>query len=325
MKNLSQSKAQQLIEHMMSGSMSHQDIVDTLRALAEKGEHADEIVGAVRAMRSRMMQISAPLESIDTCGTGGDGKHTFNISTTVALVVAGTGVPVVKHGNRKASSLCGSADVLEELGVKIALTPLQAKNILSKVGTVFLYAPIYHPTMKYVARARQELGTRTIFNLLGPFTNPAKVTRQIIGVPNPEILEILTKVAKNLDYKYLALVTSEDGLDEISPVAKSKIKIIHGSRESSIEVNPNQYGMHHTSLEKIIGGDAKKNSRIILSVLNGKKGLARDVVLLNAAMAILVSGRANSFDQGLYIAKRSIDSGAAQKILESFILESNKV
>ncbi|PIZ66173.1 anthranilate phosphoribosyltransferase [Candidatus Roizmanbacteria bacterium CG_4_9_14_0_2_um_filter_39_13] len=323
MKNLTQKEAQQLIERMMSGEMSQIEMGKMLTDLAQKGETPDELIGAIGTLRSCMQTIQAPIGSVDTCGTGGDGKNTFNISTAVSLVVAGVGVPVVKHGNRKASSSCGSADVLEELGVNINLTPDQAKNVLETIGIVFLFAPIYHPAMKYVASVRKELGIRTIFNFLGPFCNPAKVRRQVVGVPNLEVLETLSHVAKELEYEYLALVTSTDGMDEISPAAPSYIRIIKNSQVSSLEIDPKKYGIHHPSIEDIIGGDVRKNVSMIQTVLNGEKGAPRDTILLNTAMALLVSGKAVTIEHGLELAAKSIDSGAAKHTLEALIHSSH--
>jgi anthranilate phosphoribosyltransferase len=323
MKNLTQKESQQLIERMMNGDMSREEMKMTLKDLAEKGETPDEIIGAIAAMRAAMQTIRAPVGSIDTCGTGGDGKHTFNVSTAVALVVAGAGVPVAKHGNRKASSTCGSADVLEEFGVNINLTPDQAKKVLESIGIVFLFAPLYHPAMKYVVPVRKELGIRTIFNFLGPFCSPARVSRQVIGVPDLKTLKTLTHVAKELDYEYLALVTSVDGMDEISPAAPSHIRIIKGTDMLSYDIDPKKYDMHHSSLKHIIGGNASENAAIIHSILNGEVGAPRDTVLLNSAMALLIAGKASSFEQGLELVASSIDTGVAQNKLESLIHSSH--
>ncbi|PIZ63671.1 anthranilate phosphoribosyltransferase [Candidatus Roizmanbacteria bacterium CG_4_10_14_0_2_um_filter_39_13] len=323
MKNLTRIESQKLIEQMMSGEISQKEMAKILKDLAQKGETLDEIIGAIYAMRSHMKSIQAPNSSVDTCGTGGDGKNTFNISTAAALVVAGAGVPVVKHGNRKASSKCGSADVLEELGVNINLKPYQAEEILESIGIVFLFAPIYHPAMAQVVPIRKQLGIRTIFNFLGPFCNPARVRRQVIGVPNLEVLETLSHVATELEYKYLALVTSRDGIDEISPTAPSFIRIIKNSHVSSLQIDPKKYGIHHVSLDDIIGGDARKNASMIHSVLSGKKGTLRDTVLLNAAMTLLVSGKALDMNHGIELASKSIDSGAAKNILKALIHSSN--
>ena len=323
MKNLTRKESQQLINQMMTGTMSRAEMAKTLKGLAEKGETPDEIIGAIIAMRNTMQTIQAPEESIDTCGTGGDGKHTFNISTAVALVVAGAGVLVAKHGNRKASSTCGSADVLEEFGVNINLTPQQAEEVLASTGIVFLFAPLYHPAMKYVVPVRKELGIGTIFNFLGPFCNPARVSRQVIGVPNTDMLEKLTLVAIELDYECIALVTSDDGTDEISPAAITHVRIMKGSDVSSYDIDPKQYDIHHSSLDDIIGGDGEKNASMIYAVIRGKKGAPRDTVLLNGAMALVVAGRASSFKQGITLAAKSIDSGAAKNTLEALIYSSN--
>ena len=323
MKNLTQKETQQLINRMMTGEMSRVEMGKMLKNLAQKGETPDEIIGAIGALRSRMQTLQAPIGSVDTCGTGGDGKNTFNVSTAVALVVAGTGVSVAKHGNRKASSSCGSADVLEALGVNINLTPDQAKNVLESIGIVFLFAQLYHPAMKYVASVRKELEIRTIFNFIGPFCNPAGVRRQVVGVPNLEVLETLSHVAKELEYEYLALVTSKDGMDEISPAAPSYTRIIKNSHVSSLEIDPKKYGFHDESIEDIIGGDVQKNASIIRNILNGVKGAQRDTVLLNAAMALLVSGKATTIEHGLKLAAKSIDSRAAKHTLEALIHSSH--
>ncbi|MDA1317310.1 MAG: anthranilate phosphoribosyltransferase [bacterium] len=322
MKNLTQQETQRLIERMMNGGMSQYDMAETLKNLAQKGETPDEILGAIHALRSNMQTIQASAGSIDTCGTGGDGKNTFNISTIVALVVAGAGVPVVKHGNRSISSKCGSADVLEELGVNIHLKPHEAQKVLNRAGIVFLFAPVYHAAMKHVVKVRKELGMRTIFNVLGPFCNPANVSRQVIGVPNLDILATLTQVAQKLLYDHVALVTSEDGMDEISPTAKTYVHIIKGSELSSLEINPHDYGIHHTSLSEILGGDPYKNASIIRSVLNREMGAPRDTVLLNAALALHIAGKASTFEEGIEMAKVSIDSGAAKAKLALLISSS---
>ena len=266
-----------------------------------------------------MQKIKVSGLVIDTCGTGGDGKGTFNISTATALVVAGAGVKVAKHGNRSASSFCGSADVLEELGVNIQMTPRQAEDCLQKVGITFLFAPLFHPAMKHVAGVRKELGIRTVFNFLGPFVNPARVRRQIVGVSDRNIAEKLMEVAKYLDYEHLLIVISDDGLDEISISNKTRIFEIKNNRVRKFTMMPENFGIKRASIETIKGRDAKINAKIIERILEGEKGPKRDVVILNSAAALYVAGKVKDINSGIKLAEESIDRGKAKKILEQLI------
>ncbi|OGH18858.1 MAG: anthranilate phosphoribosyltransferase [Candidatus Levybacteria bacterium RIFCSPHIGHO2_12_FULL_38_12] len=326
--NLTQKEAFFLVCQMAEGKIGPTQMAAILILLKSKGETAEEIVGFIEGMRKYMIKVqSSKLKvknSIDVCGTGGDGKQTFNISTATAFVVAGAGVRVAKHGNRAASSKCGSADVLESLGVNINLNTSQASLVLEKVGMVFLFAQLFHPTMKFIASVRKELGIPTIFNLLGPFLNPASVKRQIIGVPNLSIAKKLARVGKEFGYKHLLLVTSEDGMDEVSISAKTHVLEVQGKKIKSRIVSPADFGVKKASQNKIKGADSKTNAEIILNVLDGKKGQCRDIVILNSALGLYVAGKASSIEQGIEKAQEAIDSGKAKQVLEQLIKETQK-
>lgn len=322
--DLSERETSFLLEQIIAGELNPIQITAVLVALRTKGETVDEIVGLIKGMRKHMTAIAKFREGIDTCGTGGDGSHSFNVSTTVAFVAAGAGVLVAKHGNRAASSLCGSADVLEKLGANIMLTAKIAEKVLKKVGIVFLFAPLYHPAMKNIAKVRKELGIRTVFNFLGPFLNPAKVKRQIIGVPNSAIAKTLSLVATHLDYDHLLIVNSADGLDEISVSKKTTVLEVKKNKIRTFTITPSQFGIRRSSLDDILGGDVLKNAEIIQDILSGKKGPKRDIVLLNGGAAIYVAGIAKSMKEGMRMAEKSIDSGSAMQILQNLIKETNR-
>ena len=323
-KDLTKKEAMVLMEEMLGGKLLPSQIAATLTALRMKGETVNEILGFIICMRSHMVKIRAPGQVIDTCGTG-DGKGTFNISTAVAFVVAGAGVPVAKHGNRGASSLCGSADVLEALGVNINLSPQQAEKMLEKTGFTFLFAPLFHPLLKFVAPVRRELKIRTVFNFLGPFASPAGVKRQIIGAPNIKLAEKLAKVATNLDYEHLLIVSSEDGMDEISLSAPTHIFEVRAKKVQKIIINPKEFGFGEADIMEIKGADAKTNAGIIRRILQGKVGPQRDIVILNSAAALLVSGKAANFKEGLLLAKKSIESGKAKEVLGKVVNYENHI
>lgn len=305
-----------LMEVMLEGKLLPSQLGAILTALRMKGETVDEILGFIKVMRKHMLKVITDGVVIDTCGTGGDGKGTFNISTAAAFVVAGAGVPVAKHGNRNASSLCGSADVLEALGVNINLTPKQAENMLAKTSFTFLYAPLFHPALKQVGPVRRELKIRTVFNFLGPFVSPALVKRQIIGVPSIKLAEKLANVAVNLNYEHLLLFSSEDGLDEISLAGFTHIFEVKGREVKEMMLNPKDYGFGKVPIKEIAGGDAKTNAEIIKNILNGQDGSKRDTVIINCAAAFLVAGKVKEFQKGIDLAKNSIDNGSAQKAFE---------
>ncbi len=322
--DLTTEEAQEFIDMCASGSLAPSQVAAVLMGLRMKGETPDEIVGLIEGMRKHMIAVQSPENALDTCGTGGDGSNTFNISTTVALVVAATGVSVAKHGNRAASSKCGSADVLEALGVDIMLKPNQASAVLKKVGFVFLFAPLYHPAMKYIAPVRKEIGIRTVFNFLGPLLNPAGVKRQIIGVPNTEIAKKLTGVLKKLAYDHVLLMTSQDGLDEISTVASTSIIEIQKNKVKTYDISPSDFGIGKTSQAELLGGDAVTNAKILINVLSGEQGPRRDIVSLNAGAALYVAGKTKSIADGKALAEKILTDGSAKLLLEKLIDETQR-
>lgn len=327
-KDLTREESGFLLSEIMKGNVSDVIIGAFLTALTMKGETVEEILGLVETMQSNMVGIMAgtrpaPTNLIDVCGTGGDGKNSFNISTAVAFVVAGAGVAVAKHGNRAASSLTGSADVLEKLGVNITLSAQQAETVLQNVGMVFLFAPLFHSAMKSVSLIRKELKIRTIFNYLGPFVNPAKVTRQLIGVPNMAIAEKLAQVGKVLKYEHLIIVTSEDGLDEVSVFEKTYLYEIKKQQISRFLIDPKAYGFNY-QINEIQGGSAEKNTEILKNILDGEKGNRRDIVVINSAVALYVAGKVSSIIEGIGLAQESIDTGKAKEVLEKLIKETQK-
>lgn len=294
-----------------------------LSALRSKGETKEEIAGFIKGMRKKMVVINGE-NAIDIVGTGGDGSGTFNISTTSSFVVAGAGVKVAKHGNRAASSKCGSADVLEALGVNIMLDPKKAQTVLQKVGMVFLFAPNFHPAMKQVVPVRKALKIRTIFNFLGPFLNPAQVKRAVIGVPTPEIAKTLSEVAKLLNPKHVLIISSHDGMDEISTSGKTTAYEIKGKTVKKITIDPQKLGFKKSDVSDLTGGDPKTSAHILMDILKGKKGAKTDAVLINSAFALLVSGKVKNAKDGLKLAKESIESGKALQVLENLIKETRK-
>ena len=323
-KDLSARAAEALLGEMADGTLDPAQIAAVLTALRAKGETPDEIAGFVRGMRRRMRTLRASGTLVDTCGTGGDHSGTFNISTTVALVLAGAGVRVAKHGNRSASSQCGSADVLEALGVGIELAPRAAERVFKEAGIVFLFAPRYHPAMKNVGPVRKALGIRTIFNLLGPFANPAGVKRQLIGVPTPADAKRLAQVATMLGYRHALIVSSRDGLDELSIAAPTDVYEVQGKSVRRFTATPEQYGLRRASLRALQGGTATQNARIIREILAGQHGAKRDVVLLNAGAALVAAGKTTTIREGVRLAADSIDSGRAERTLEALIAASKR-
>jgi len=321
--NLTTEETQLFLNEVIKGVATPAQIGAILIALRMKGETPDEIIGFIKAMRENMVHVNAS-NAIDVCGTGGDSSGTFNISTAVAFVVAGAGVKVAKHGNRAASSKCGSADVLEELGVNLQLSPQQAEEIFNKVGMVFLFAPNFHPSMKNVVAVRKELKVRTVFNYLGPFANPASVEKQLIGVPNVEIAEKLAEVGKTLAYKHLLVVTSEDGLDELSISSKTILFEVkdHSVKQSTID--PVNYGLQKIPNGEVLGGSAQQNANFIREILQGKKSSKRDIVIFNSAFAIYVAGVASDIKEGIQLAEKSIDSGKAKLVFENLVKETQK-
>ncbi len=316
-KNLAQDEAEQVMNEIMEGKATDAQIAAFLISLRMKGETIEEITACAKIMREKSSSIKPKVDYlVDTCGTGGDKSGTFNISTASAFVAAGAGAAVAKHGNKSVSSKCGSADVLAALGVNIQLEPKIVEKCIEETGIGFMFAPIFHPSMKYVMNARKETGVRTVFNILGPMTNPAGAKSQVIGVFNPALTEEIANVMKNLGSRHV-MVVNGDGLDEITITGKTKVAELKDKKIRAYDINPEDYGLGISALNELLGGDAQENAKTIISILKGAKGPKRDVVLLNAGAAIYVSGKALSLREGVEAAKQSIDSGAALKKLEA--------
>ena len=334
-RDLSQAEAEAALEQILTGQCTDAQIAALLTALRMKGETVDEVIGFARAMRRKAAPVrpqsvvSSELADterealIDTCGTGGDVSGSFNVSTATAFVVAGCGVRVAKHGNRSVSSQCGSADVVEALGVKIELAPERIAACIDEVGIGFLHAPLLHEAMRHVAAARRQMGIRTIFNMLGPLTNPAGANTQVIGVYAAHLTELLAEALAVLGSRRALVVHGSDGLDEISISAASKVTELRDARLSTYTVQPEDFGLHRATLEAIRGGDANQNSRIILDILQGASGPRRDIVLLNAAAALVASGKVGNFTEGVAQAADAIDSGRAMTKLEQLVAFTN--
>lgn len=317
-------QSKNLLGLLMQGDTQPEEIAKTLKALAQKGETVDEIVGFAEGMRELILEVKASEKAIDIVGTGGDGSNSFNISTVSALVVAACGVPVAKHGNRAASSKCGSADVLEALGVNINLTPEKAEQVLDKVGMVFLFAPMFHPAMRIVGPIRKELKIRTIFNYLGPFLNPAKVKRMLLGVANLELVEKFLQIAKKLNFDHLIIVSSDDGMDEISIADKTTAFELKNGKVERFIIDPQELGFGKYSKYDLVGGEPKLNAQIVKDILSGKeKGAKKDAVILNSAYGLLVAGKVSKVNEGIKLASETISSGKAKNILNDLIKESN--
>ncbi|MEW6216010.1 MAG: anthranilate phosphoribosyltransferase, partial [Nitrospirota bacterium] len=286
---LSEAEMAECMKEIMEGKTTDAQIGAFLTALRIKGETVEEITGAARIMREKATPIKAPEGVLDTCGTGGDMANTFNISTTTAIVVAGAGVPVAKHGNRSVSSQSGSADVIEALGIKIDLPPEKVERCLFETGFGFLFAPLFHPAMKYAIGPRREMGIRTIFNILGPITNPAGARRQILGVFADKLTETLAMVLGNLGAVDVMVIHGNDGLDEISISDKTRISRFKDGRTETFYIEPKDFGIRRSKIEFIRGGNKEDNAAIILSILNGERGPKRDIVLMNSAVALIVA------------------------------------
>jgi anthranilate phosphoribosyltransferase len=300
-----------IMNDLLEGELTPVQVGGLLLGLRVKGESAEEIAAFAKALRAVSRQISAPDGAVDTCGTGGDGSGTFNISTTAAFVVAGAGVPVAKHGNRFASGKCGSADVLEQLGVPISQTPEESTQCLHEVGMAFLFAPLYHPAMGKVALFRRELGIRTIFNLLGPLLNPASAPYQLLGVSSPGLLPKMAEALKRLDSKRALVVVGDDGLDEVTLTGQTHAILVDQGVLKPFEIFPEDYGFKRCSLDALRGGSSEENARLTQGILQGETGPKRDIVLLNAGIAIYVAKRANTIQEGIDLARYSLDSGQA--------------
>jgi anthranilate phosphoribosyltransferase len=322
---LAREEAAGAFEQMMSGEATPSQMGALLMALRVRGETVDEITGAVSVMRAKMLRVAAPPNAVDVVGTGGDASGSFNISTCAALIVAGAGVPVAKHGNRALSSRSGAADVLTALGVNINLTPEAIGRCIAEAGIGFMFAPAHHPAMKNVAATRVELGTRTIFNLLGPLSNPAGVRRQMIGVFSTHWTKPLALVLKNLGAEKVWVVHGSDGLDEITTSGPTTVVALEDGQIHNFEIAPEAFGLHKVKPEALRGGDAETNAKAVRDVLEGKPSAFRDVALLNAAAALVVAGKAKDLKDGLHAAAHSVDSGEAEGRLDRLIKVSTAV
>ncbi len=324
--DLSEEEASQVMTHIMEGEGLPTQIASLLTALRMKGETSQEVTGFARSMRAKAVHIRIKEGEgvVDTCGTGGDGCGTFNISTAVAFVAAGGGLTVAKHGNRSVSSQSGSADVLEALGVNIALPPEKAEASLQENGLAFLFAPSFHPAMKHALGPRREIGIRTAFNLLGPLTNPAGATIHLLGLYREDLTQMVAEVLRNLGSKAAFVVHGADHSDEISITGKTTVCQLRDGAIANYQVEPEEVGLKRASLEAIQGGTPEENAQILRRIFRGEAGPTRDVVLLNGAAVFMASGKVSSLREGVQMARESIDSGQAMKKLEALIQFSQR-
>lgn len=322
--DLSFEEAEQVMNEIMGGEASPVQMSAYLTALSLKGETIDEVTGSAAGMRKHCIRLLHDMDVLEIVGTGGDGANSFNISTTSALVISAAGVPVAKHGNRAASSKCGAADVLEALGVKITISPERSAGLLKEIGLCFLFAQNYHIAMKYVAPVRRELGIRTVFNILGPLSNPAGANMQVMGVYDEALVEPLARVLNNLGVKRALVVYGEDRLDEISMSAATKVCEVRDGNFSSYEITPEQFGFTRCSKEALTGGTPQENAEITRAILSGEKGPKTDAVILNSAAALYVAGKAESIAGGVEMAREIIESKKALRQLERFVELSNR-
>lgn len=323
--DLSYETAEQVMNEIMSGEASAVQMSAYLTALAMKGETIDEITASAAGMRAHCIKLLHNMDVLEIVGTGGDQSNSFNISTTSSLVISAGGVPVAKHGNRAASSKCGAADVLEALGVNISVTPEKSTELLNKIGICFLFAQNYHIAMRYVAPVRKELGIRTVFNILGPLSNPAGANMEVMGVYEEALVEPLARVLQKLGVNRAMVVYGQDKLDEISMSAPTTVCEIRDGEFHSYEITPEQFGFLRCEKAALEGGSPKENAEITKSILDGEKSAKRDAVALNAGAALYIAGKANTLEEGVRLAEQLIDSGAAKKRLEEFVQYSNEV
>jgi len=317
LENLEKAEIMEAMEHIMEGRATPAQIGSFLTALKLKGETIDEITGCAEVMREKALRINPNVPfCIDTCGTGGDGACTFNVSTAAAFVASAAGIPVAKHGNRSVSSKSGSADVLENLGVDINLQPSDVEECIEEIGIGFLFAPVFHMSMKHAAGPRRELGFRTIFNILGPLTNPANVKGQILGVYHKNLAEPVARVLLNLGVERAMVVHGLDGIDEISVSDETFVCEIKDGKIESYVIDPEMFGLRRALKDEVKGGDAVENAKIILSLFSGEKGPKRDMLLINSAAALYIGKAVNSIREGIELAEWVIDSGKALKKLE---------
>ena len=322
--NLSEAETIDVMNQIMTGEATPLQVAAFLTALRMKGESVEEITGAARVMREKAHRVNVGSKTVlDTCGTGGDQKGTFNISTTAAFVLAGAGVNVAKHGNRSVSSQSGSADVLGALGVKVDAPKERVEQCIAKIGIGFLFAPLLHEAMKYAVQPRRDIGIRTIFNILGPLTNPAMASHQLIGIYSGELVGMIAHVLKNLGSVRAMVVHGLEGLDEISLCGPTKVAELRDGQVKEYTIEPEQFGLQRCRLEDLHGGSAEQSAVIVKGVLEGKPGPARNVVLLNGGAALYVSGSAATMQDGIRLAAESIDSGKARQKLEQLVEMTN--
>lgn len=315
---------EQVMDEIMNNEANDAQKASFLTALSMKGETIDEITAAAKVMRKHCEKFLNDQDVLEIVGTGGDGSNTFNISTAASIVTSAAGVPVAKHGNRAASSKCGTADCLEALGVKIDISPEKSQKLLNDINICFLFAQKYHTAMRFVGGVRREMGIRTLFNILGPLANPAGASMQLLGVYSADLVEPLARVLSNLGVKSAMVVYGEDSIDEISMSAPTKVCEFKDGNFKIYEITPEQFGFERCQKSELVGGTPQENAQILRDILDGKDGAKRNAVLLNAGAAIYVAGKADSIDSGIKIAKDMIDSGKAKAQLERFIEQSNK-
>lgn len=322
-RDLTEDAAAETFDWIMEGQVTAAQLGAFLTALKLKGETVDELTGAARSMRRHAVLVDVRgLPVVDTCGTGGDASGSFNISTAAALVAAGAGVPVAKHGNRSVTSRCGSADVLEQLGVNLEAPPEAMEESLVETGLAFLFAPKLHPAMKHAMGPRRELGFRTIFNLLGPLTNPAGAKAQVLGVFAPELTEMFAEVLRRLGSRHVLVVHGLDGMDELTTVTRSRISELKDGRIRTYELDPLALGSAYAKPQDLAGGDPEANAAILRGILAGEPGAPREIVCLNAAAALIAADRASGFEEGLESARRAIDTGRAAAVLAALIAKT---
>ena len=317
--HMTESEAEEVFGWILDGEASEDEIARFLLAMTERSETAEEIAGAARALRARLIPVAAPEGAVDCCGTGGDGHHTLNVSTAVSLVVAACGVPVAKHGNRAASSKSGAADTLEALGLDMEAAGRTAEKTLAELGICFLFAKNHHPAMGRVQPIRQRLGRRTIFNLMGPLSNPAGVERQLIGIARPAYVPIYAEAKASLGTQHTFIVSGDEGLDELSLAGGNELADVTGSEFAMRRIDAGDAGLDHAPIEAIRGGDAVHNAKALEALLGGTPGPYRDAVLLNAAATLIVAGRTGDWREGAAMAAEALDSGKARDLLARWI------
>jgi len=316
-KDLTLEEAKGIMIHMMEGRLTEAQIASLVTALSMKGETKDEIAGFTMAMREKSARVPSSFHLADCCGTGGDRSNTFNISTCAAFIAAGAGVPIAKHGNKAQSSRTGSADVMEALGIKFLTSPSSLSKSIQEVGIAFIFAPLYHKTLKYASKPRRDIGINTIFNMVGPLANPAEPKVQLLGVYRAEICQTISEVLRSLGVTRAMVVHGEDGLDEITLCGKTRVSELRYSYIEHYYIQPEDFNMERTSPHLLLGGDAQENAKIILDILKGKKGPQRDVSILNAGAVIYLSSMAEDLKEAMKIAEDSLDSGKALRKLLS--------